>query len=397
MSRTSLAIVNLRAFVILLVLSFHSSLAYLATQSPTQFAFDEPPYEWRSIPIVDSARWFGFDLYGAWQYVFLMPFMFFLSGLFVWPSLSRKGASTFVYERTRRIGIPFVLAIGLWMPFAYYPVYRLSAVDPGWSAYWQHFLALPFWPDGPLWFLWHIWLLDCIAATLYQFAPGAGELLARVSANAGENPGRYFVGLATVAVLAYLPLAAIFKPWDWSQWGPFSVQSGRWLNFAVYFFAGVGVGFNGIEGGLLSANGALVRRWLLWFGIALLSLFAWMGVTALTIPGPAPAYLDRTSDLLFAISGAAWCLAFAAIFLRFAAWPIPAAANLSDKVYGIYLVHFPFVIWLQYLLLGAALPALIKGTLVFAGTLAVSWASVAGFRALRLVTFSSGRGLPSRS
>src|SRR5262249_12888482 len=129
MSRTSLAIVNLRAFVILLVLSFHSSLAYLATQSPTQFAFDAPPYEWRAIPIVDSARWFGFDLYGAWQYVFLMPFMFFLSGLFVWPSLSRKGASTFVYERTRRIGIPFALAIGLWMPFAYYPVYRLSAID----------------------------------------------------------------------------------------------------------------------------------------------------------------------------------------------------------------------------------------------------------------------------
>jgi glucans biosynthesis protein C len=397
MSRTSLAIVNLRAFVILLVLSFHSSLAYLASQSPTQFAFDEPPYEWRSIPILDSARWFGFDLYGAWQYVFLMPFMFFLSGLFVWPSLSRKGASTFAVERSLRIGLPFVLAIGLWMPFAFYPVYRLSAVDPTWSAYWQHWLALPFWGDGPLWFLWHILLLDLIAAALYRFAPGIGEFLGRISAGAGEHPGRYFVGLTAVAVLAYLPLAAIYKPWDWSQWGPFSIQSSRWLNFAVYFFAGLGAGFYGIERGLLGPNGALCRRWALWLAIALASLFGWMGVTALTIPGPAPAYLERASDLLFAVAGAAWCLAFAAIFLRFAGRPIPAAADLSDKVYGIYLVHFPFIVWMQYLLLGAPLPAAIKGAIVFAVTLALSWASVALFRALKPVAISSGRGLPSRS
>src|SRR5262249_20558902 len=152
---------------------------------------------------------------------------------------------------------------------------------------------------------------------------------------ADEYPGRYFIGLATAAVLAYLPLAAIFKPWDWSQWGPFSIQSGRWLNFAVYFFAGVGVGFRGIEHGLLDADGALTRRWELWLALAFTLLLAWMGVTAFTIPGPAPAYVERASDLLFAIAGAAWCFAFAAIFLRFAARPIAGAANLSGKVYGI--------------------------------------------------------------
>jgi len=81
--RSSLALDNLRAIVILLVLSFHSVLAYLQFLPAQPQPFDAPPYAWRAIPIIDSHRWFGFDLYCAWQDVFLMSLFFFLSGLFV--------------------------------------------------------------------------------------------------------------------------------------------------------------------------------------------------------------------------------------------------------------------------------------------------------------------------
>src|ERR1700736_1005696 len=93
-SKSSLALSNLRAFVILLVVAFHSVLAYLGSQPATPAPFDSPPYHWRAIPILDSARWFGFDLFCASQYVYLMHLMFFLSGMFVWSSLRRKGAKT---------------------------------------------------------------------------------------------------------------------------------------------------------------------------------------------------------------------------------------------------------------------------------------------------------------
>src|SRR6266513_4283436 len=99
MSKSSLALSNLRAFVILLVVAFHSVLAYLGSQPASPTPFDSPPYHWRAIPIVDSQRWFGFDLFCASQYVYLMQFMFFLSGLFVWPSLLRKGSRTFLLDR----------------------------------------------------------------------------------------------------------------------------------------------------------------------------------------------------------------------------------------------------------------------------------------------------------
>src|ERR1700730_9895232 len=90
--RASWALDNLRAFVILLVLSFHSVLAYLDFLPAAPFPFDDPPYVWRAFPVVDHERWFGFVLFSARQEVFLMSLFFFLPALFVWPSLERKGA-----------------------------------------------------------------------------------------------------------------------------------------------------------------------------------------------------------------------------------------------------------------------------------------------------------------
>src|SRR5215813_13942202 len=171
MSRTSLALSNLRAFVILIVLGFHSVLAYLDSLPAEPRAFEVPPYAWQASPIVDSKRWFGFDLFCAWHDVYLMSLMFFLSGLFVWPSLARKGSWPFLRDRLLRLGLPLVLAVALLMPVALYPVYRVSAVDPSMAEYWRQWMALPFWPCGPQWFLWQLFALNIVAAALYRIAP----------------------------------------------------------------------------------------------------------------------------------------------------------------------------------------------------------------------------------
>ncbi len=67
MNRSSVALVNLRAVVILIVLAFHSLLPYLASLPAAAYPFDSAPYLWLAFPIVDSQRWFGFDLFCAWQ------------------------------------------------------------------------------------------------------------------------------------------------------------------------------------------------------------------------------------------------------------------------------------------------------------------------------------------
>lgn len=207
--RSSLALVNLRAIVILIVLAFHSVLPYLAFLPPTPYPFDSAPYLWLAFPIIDSRRWFGFDLFCAWQDVGLMSLMFFLSGLFVPSSLASKGSWKFLSDRLWRIGVPMALAVLFLAPLAYYAAYRITAVDPGPDAYLQHWLALPFWPSGPQWFLGQLLAFTILAAALHRFLPGWDQHLVRLVAGADGNPVRFLVILMTLSSLAMFP-------WLWS-------------------------------------------------------------------------------------------------------------------------------------------------------------------------------------
>ena len=61
------------------------------------------------------------------------------------------------------------------------------------------------------------------------------------------------------------------------------------------------------------------------------------------------------------VACAAMCFGLAGVFLRFATASWPVFNSLSDHAYGIYLVHYVFVIWLQYLLLGGKARAMLAG------------------------------------
>jgi len=183
-----------------------------------------------------------------------------LSGMFVWPSLTRKGARSFLADRMLRLVVPFVLVVGFLMPIAHYPAYLQTALDPSIAVYRDHFLALPFWPNGPIWFL-QILVVAAAAAALYQLARPLGDALARFSASVEERPVHYFVIVLAAATLAYVPLALIYGPWEWAQLGPLSCQLCRPLHYACYFFIGMGIGACGLERGLLAPHGLLVRHW----------------------------------------------------------------------------------------------------------------------------------------
>jgi glucans biosynthesis protein C len=61
------------------------------------------------------------------------------------------------------------------------------------------------------------------------------------------------------------------------------------------------------------------------------------------------------------------------VFLRFSRTRTRVLDSLSMNAYAIYLVHYVFVVWLQYALLPADLPAVFKAILVLAGTFVLSW------------------------
>jgi len=376
MSKTSLALNNLRGYAIIIVVAFHSCIAYIVNQPAAAPAFDAPPYEWLAHPIVDPDRFIGFDLFCALQFMYMMQLMFFLSGLFVLASLRRKGPGQFLLDRFLRLGVPFLIGVYLVMPLAYYSVYRVTAINPSWSQYWAHLWALPFTPTGPLWFLSFAFALNIVCAAVHWLAPGTGEFLTRLSARATDHPVRLCAALVIITGLAYIPLASVTTPWQWVTFGPIAFQSGFASQYIIYFFAGVAVGAIGLERGVLRADGALAHRWGRWTAGALVAFVLWIVPTALNFnrPGETLPGLQAAADFGLVLYAAAACLGLAAIFLRFATVRRSIFEGVAENSYGIYLFHYLFVLWTQYALLHVRMPGAAKGVLVFAVTLTLSWA-----------------------
>jgi peptidoglycan/LPS O-acetylase OafA/YrhL len=379
MQTPSLALNNLRTFAVMVVLAVHACAAYLGSSPTSPFRFDDPPFRWRALPIIDGDRFFGFDIFCAYHDTYLITLLFFVSGLFVWPSLARKGTWCFLRDRIVRIAMPFALAVGLLMPLAYYPVYAVTAVDPSPQAYWQHWLALPLWPSGPPWFLWVLLMFDLCAAGLYGFARRVCEEFGGVAGWLGARPKAFVTVVLAASALAYVPPALAFTPWAWFQAGPFAFQECRPLLYAFWFFAGVGLGAHGIERGLLAPGGWLARHWQRGGWTALAAFALWLAFAALANTGTPSRAMRVMESLCFVPCCTAACLFMLAVFLRFANRPIRLFDALCDKAYGMYLVHYLFSVWLQFLLLGLPVPggAAAKAAIVFCGTVALSFGMVA--------------------
>jgi peptidoglycan/LPS O-acetylase OafA/YrhL len=388
----SLALSNLRAVLILIVLVFHGVLPDLGSLPAGAHAFDDPERRWQAFPIVDSQRFFGFDLFCAWQYLSMMALMFFLSGLFVAPSLARKGAREFLTGRLLRIGVPLVPAVAILTPLAYYASYRATAADPSFAAFWQEWTALPFWSPGPQWFLILLLAFSVLAAALHVLAPRLRDRMFAAAARAAERPLRFFAGLAAVSALAYVPLALAFSPWSWTNFGPVAFETTRIAHYAVYVLAGYALGAAGLGRGMLDCDGPLARNWAKWLSAAALGFGLWAGSSTLTLGAwnEVPLAARFLAAVALVLGCAAGCMFALALALRFGRKRRAVFDSLSANAYGIYLLHYVPAVWLQFALLDAPLPAIAKGAIVFAVTLLVTWPLAAAIGTISLRSLLPG-------
>jgi hypothetical protein len=384
----NLALGYLRGFLVVLVLAHHSVLAYIDA-APQAKSLLTPPFYWRAFMVVDHQHWTGFGLFTGFNDDFFMSLMFFLSGLFVWSSLKRKGNANFVRDRLRRLGIPFLFAAAIIAPIAYYPSYLLTSGPHSVAGYVHVWLSFGDWPTGPAWFIWLLLAFDLAAAALYALMPNFGDAIGRLASNAREHPVRFFLLLVTASAAVFIPMLAIFGAMAWTSIGPFQFQTARLFHYAVYFLAGIGVGAYGIDRGLLAPDGIFARHWLRWT-IGMLVAFAVSVVFMLIViskgAAMSPILLNTVGGAMFALSCASISFAFLALFVRFATRRRWIWDSLSDNEYGMYLVHYMFVSWLQLAILSSSLPAIEKGVLVFAGVLLLSWGTSATIRRIPAVS-----------
>jgi len=181
------------------------------------------------------------------------------------------------------------------------------------------------------------------------------------------------------SAVAYIPLVVVYSPFAWVNIGPIAFQPSRPLHYLAYFMAGVAIGAYGLDRGLLRYDGVLARRWIAWLAAAVAGFLVWAAATSATLPDwdNAPLVAKLAAGAGFAVACATSCLGSLAICLRFAHWGAWAFDSLSDNAYRIYLIHYVFAVWLQYLLLGIGLFAIGKAAIVFCGTLIASWCTAA--------------------
>jgi hypothetical protein len=385
----NVALGYLRGFLVVLVLAHHSVLAYLDLPLHQATSLLTKPQYWRAFMVIDRQRWSGFGLFTGFNDDFFMSLMFFVSGLFVWSSLQRKGNAVFVGERIRRLGIPFVFAAVVVAPIAYYPSYLLTTGPHSAGDYIHDWLSFGDWPTGPAWFIWLLLAFDLAGAALFAIAPNFGDKLGGFASNAREHPVRFFLLLVAASAATYIPMVAIFGPMDWTSIGPFQFQTARLFHYAVYFLAGIGVGAYGIERGLLAPDGKLARHWGRWSAWGVFAFVASVVFLLILISGKSP-MSPNTANLVggafVALACASISFAFLALFVRFATRRRWIWDSLSDNEYGMYIVHYMFVSWLQLAILDSPLPAIGKAFLVFAGVLLLSWGASAAARRIPAVS-----------
>ena len=361
--KRDIAIDYLRSGVTMLVVAHHAALAYNRGSY-----YDADHYMKSSAPVVDTVRWIPLDFFVGWNDMFFMCLMFLISGLFIVPSLNRKGAGQFMVDRAKRLGIPFIISVFLLAPLAYYPSWLLSNEAVG-GGYLHRFFTSDGWASGPAWFIWVLLAYGAIVALAYWLTPG---LIKKLSWTA-TSPGNLVMIFLLASLASTIPLRLFVEPGYWAHVaGPLYFHAWRFLLYFVWFLLGVALGSADPDRSLSREN---LKPWPLWLFLGAITYLAHGLVetqgTGLTI---IPAWLmSIIMTTLYCLCCTFTGLATLGLARTLFKTARPLADSLTANAYGIYVFHYVFVIWMQFLLLGQPIPPWIKFMTVFLTALAGSW------------------------
>lgn len=343
-----------------------------------------------------------FDIWHMHNDVIMMPLLYFLAGLFVLPSLNRRGWLSFTREKFYRLVVPFVLGTAFLVPPQKYISNLVKKnLDQGFLDYWANtFFFSDIWCSA-FWFLYYLAILTLILVAINHFVPAFIKMLGRFANWLLTNP---VLGFATFFIIGALLIGVSEIIWGahyWiGFWKVFLVRSARFMMKAFLFFLGAGFA----HAGILKNQAALTRlgtSWKTWVGLAIASGAAYMtyaltnfysGAYSLEILRHfhfggawsdvwpimeiyAPAILLRTT--LLALFMCSLIVMYVSVFRRFLDKPLPKWQNLAACSFGIYIFHEPLVLFVQYPLYQSNTSDYIKFLLVAGTATGVSWALTA--------------------
>jgi glucan biosynthesis protein C len=351
----------LRGLNILGTVAFHSFFAYSPFVHRLDFSF------LINFPYVDPRTSLPYvDLLLLLRPVFSMQLMFFISGIFAWSSLQKRGALGYAASRFTRLIVPFAFMVIFVMPITFLPTDITFDVM-------QPHLRL-----AHLWFLWLLFAFDILLAIAFRFAQSRIERIMACMTNT-----TFYLVFAFLLLLVYMPFAQVSsKTGGWiTLLGPLMLQISLVGIYLVYFVAGVLLGSRCISvevkhTNIFSPFSMITRRPCVVYLVTALIWLAFvvsrLGISHFSrIYGYSLAW--STFNALYALAGLAIVASLILISKQFLSGQNSLLDNLSKDSYAIYLVHYTFVVWLQFLMNQIGVSGPTKPWLVLLLAIPISW------------------------
>ena len=403
-----LSIDYMRGFIFLLMAVDHALHAYAANWG--KYAFFR-----------DYDRSYVFDSLYLFNQAAIMPVLFFTFGAYCLPKLQAHGFKKFWKEHVVKFVIPFCVGIPLIVPLLTFPKYA-EFTDS--SITFVEFFQTIFFPGklqaGPFWVMYALVLYTGIFLVIHKLFPKFIDSLGHFVHSAFQKPLRFFIKFGVFSALVYgISDLRYGAPWwvgfrdilpDFMYGQLFSLQGSKYIMNFVYFVMGAAFMHSKVWSPDTEQKNwtfFLQKRfyWLIvtavlgvaycsyahvffhegafdysLFRIIVLgqgSLSAYQEALAL-LPEKAPLILVRTTLLAF--------LAMFQVVTLLAFFSYKTSQKISDNViwtriwssaalccWGIFIIHDPLMIWIQYGLVNMDIHIVVKFMIVTVGGLIPAW------------------------
>lgn len=389
----SLFIDYLRGFVVAVMVMDHAVQGYA-----THFG--------RFWFLADTTRDPFFDVLHMISNAYIMPILFLLAGMFVLPSLERRGFGSFFKEKVMRLLVPFAIFMPLLTPLMSYPRYVLYT-DPSITIpdFYILFFTSPLLQAGPYWFIGFLFQLTMFAVLLHYTLPFILSAFEKYVTWMTRNP---LLGLITIGGISGSLVGVSDLTWGapwWIGWEKvfgdyrdtypllakfmklFHFQASRFALFIYYFFMGIGF----VKGGHLKDRKFLGSLSDKWFPLCLSTVilgtgYIWYSLTYYEDGAychhskgleATLAYCDATLILARTYMHGFFCalitLSLISVFYKFLNTPKDAWISLGRNAFGIYLIHEVFTVQLQYFFFDSPAPVFFKFICVWGLSFGLSW------------------------
>jgi peptidoglycan/LPS O-acetylase OafA/YrhL len=328
---------HLRTLVILLVVNMHACVTYSNIGS----------WYVNSDRELSHADQIIFILWQGHLQSFFMGLLFFISGYFAFGSLSRRGPGAFVRERLFRLGAPTLFYMLVIQPFIIFGINAAHYDLPTFPSYYFRYIATGRFlgSSGPMWFALALLVFCLLLAARQMVRPEAG--IPGVSASAALPSARTLwifaigLGVASFAVRLVQPLGT-------------SVLNMQLCYFSQYigaFIAGLGASRLGWLLGLARSTLAMRAGWCgLACGPVVLFAILALGSKQGLAPFRGGWHWQALALAMWEqLTGVALSLGLLALFSSRMNREGPWLRWLSDRSFGVYVLHAPVIIALYLL------------------------------------------------